>query len=715
MHPFTLPSLRFSTPVLKPITVLALVMFLMPALGVPSELMLQDTLKSAIAAFGALGAALVFFWQQRSSTAPLRWHGLVWLPLVLMAYALGSMVWSHTYLAGAEAIRWFVLALLLWLGLNMLTRENLPTLLWGIHWGAVVASIWVALQFWFDLRWFPQGAAPASTFINRNFFAEYAVSVLPLSAWLLGTMPPSRKLLAMAASIGLCVLAILMTGTRSALVALLVITPVLAFIGFRYRHTPGVLCWTQAQWAGVAGVFVLGIAGLGVIPTGNPAIGVGMTPLGVGLSRTASLTKSTEYTVGSFSIRAEMWKATARMVMAHPLAGVGAGSWEVQIALYQNGNQSVETDYYAHNEYLQLLSEYGVLVGGGFWAVLLAYLLLTAQKTLRLKETQCGEGALRAASLASLLALLVVANAGFPLHLAATGAVFALILGMLAASDLRLRASGVGSCLGPWKPIYSSLGLTISATGLVLTIAITAQAIRAEHHIVRAIQLGNAVTQRLKQGQVPNPNLSGEILQNILAGIAINPHYRKLTPIVADKMGERGEWTSAITVWESVATSRPHIAAIWSNLAHGYAQVGRYDLAFNALQQWQKLQPQAVGMKALEVTLLEFTGQIAAATALLDTAFETNNFDFPLLTSGYALGVRTHDWKLAIRSLELRNQHWPDQAADGYFRLGKIYAEPSVNDPVRALDAFRQGWARVPTQEKENFRRQVPTPYQQQM
>ena len=115
MHAFTL-HLPLSWQRLQPSTLLAWVMFLVPALGVPSELMLQDTLKSALVAFGTLGAAVVFFWQQRNRTEPLLWHGLVWLPLVLMAYALGSMVWSHTYLAGVEAIRWFLLALLLWLG-----------------------------------------------------------------------------------------------------------------------------------------------------------------------------------------------------------------------------------------------------------------------------------------------------------------------------------------------------------------------------------------------------------------------------------------------------------------------------------------------------------------------------------------------------------------------------------------------------------------------
>ena len=55
----------------------------------------------------------------------------MWLPLALMAYALGSMAWSHTYLGGVEAIRWFIFSLLLWLGVNTLSRERLPTLALG--------------------------------------------------------------------------------------------------------------------------------------------------------------------------------------------------------------------------------------------------------------------------------------------------------------------------------------------------------------------------------------------------------------------------------------------------------------------------------------------------------------------------------------------------------------------------------------------------------
>src|SRR5438270_12722398 len=93
---------------------LALTIFCAPALGVPGEQMLQDTLKSAIVAFGALIAALLFLRAQRGREAPLLWHDLLWLPLLLTAYALGSMAWSHRYLAAVEAIRWFLFALIAW-------------------------------------------------------------------------------------------------------------------------------------------------------------------------------------------------------------------------------------------------------------------------------------------------------------------------------------------------------------------------------------------------------------------------------------------------------------------------------------------------------------------------------------------------------------------------------------------------------------------------
>lgn len=715
MHP-PVTSDAHSRALNTPVAVLAWTMFLVPAVGVPSELVLQDTLKSAVVAFGVLGAALVFFWQQRQRTAPLQWHGLVWLPLVLMGYALGSMLWSHTYLAGVEAIRWFIVGLLLWLGLNTLTRENVPILVWGIHGGAVMASVWAVLQFWLDWGLFPQGAPPASTFINRNFFAEYVVCTLPFSVYLLATMHPSRWRPLLAGTIALNVVALMMTGTRSALIALWVLVPVLAVILLRYRQQFALHQWSRPTQALVGLVLVAGIWGLGSIPSGNPKVmaeNTGTTALARSFVRTASIAKPAEYTEGSFSIRSVMWKATTRMVMVNRWTGVGAGAWEVEIPLYQNANTMLETDYYAHNEFLQLLSEYGLVAGGLFLAVVFAYLLLAAGKTWQLQGAEVQEAPLRALILSSLLALLLVSNAGFPWHLASCGALLAVCLAILAGSDARLgyRQPFFAKVLR-WSPAYSRVALALLACCATLATCITQQAATAEYKLVHAISLAESLRRPQRAGKPAFADRKAQALTYLREGIAINPHYRKLTAEVAEILAAGEDWENAVWILESTASSRPNVAAIWTGLAMGRSRLAHHDLAQQALQQVQRLKPDAISTRTLEAILLSRAGHDERATRMLNRYFDQGEFDFDMIQAGYAIGYKTHNWSLAIRSLELRIKTWPDQTADGYFRLGKLYADPAVQDDSKALAAFKAGLNAVANEQKENYRHQVPAPYQ---
>lgn len=722
---------------------LALTMFLMPAIGMPSELMLQDTLKSALVVFGVLAAALLFLWQQRQHPAPLRWHGLAMLPLVLMAYALASMAWSHTYLAGVEAVRWFVLSLLLWLGLNTVTRENLPTLLWGIHGGAVVASLWAALQFWFDFSLFPQGPSPASTFINRNFFAEYAVCVLPLSVWLLADLRNPHWRPWVALSLALNLVTLMMTGTRSALAAMLVLAPVLALLVWRYRRQLAWAGWSQRSRVLVGITLTAGVLALGALPSGNPAVvreNIGSTALQRSIVRATSMTDVREYTERSFSIRATMWKATARMMLANGWSGVGAGAWEVQIPLYQNASTILETDYYAHNEVLQLLSEYGLVAGGLALAFLLAYWLQSADITRRLTGGNLAEAPPRAFTLTSLLALLIVCNAGFPLHLAGCGALLALCLGILAGSDTRLKdgagkfskpllqfenagdrhASGRAPChswghLGWNRCRTRYFAITLLSCCMALAVFITLLANRAEQKLVHAIQLANSLRQPQQPGAPSFAVRKASMLQDVRDGIAINPHYRKLTAEVAELLAAGDDWANALWMLESIAASRPHLVAIWTGLAMGHARLEQHDQAQQAYRQVHRLKPDAISTKTLQIVLLGRAGQDDQATRLLSNCFDRDVFDFDMVQAGYALGYKTGNWPLAIRSLELRNKTWPDQAADGYLRLGKLYAQAQGHDDARALAAFRAGLSVVPQQQKDNFRHQVPLPYREQM
>jgi O-antigen ligase len=702
----------------RSVTVLAWMMFLIPAVGVPSDLMLQDTLKSAIAAFGVLCASIIYVWGQRKCTRQLQWHHMIWMPIVLMLYALGSMVWSHTYLAGVEAIRWFLVSLLMWLGINAVNAERWPKLLYGIHGGAMVASLWVALQFWFDFQFFPQAAPPASTFINRNFFAEYVVCALPFSVWLLVSQKSMRCQLTIAGSISLILVALLMTGTRSALLALSLLAPALVVIVTRYRHHLALGQWHSAQKLIVAALLVFGTLGLATLPSGNAQInresGGVTTPLGRSYHRAAAAVKPAEYSSGSFSIRIVLWRATARMMLDRAMAGVGAGAWEVEIPRFETLDTRFETDYYPHNEYLQLLSEYGLIVGGLSLAFWVAYWLFAIGTTLRLPPAAWSRAPPRAFALASLMALFVVSGAGFPWHLASCAALLSLCLALVARSDVESPAMQRLHLLR-WSEARTTISLTFLGCCLAVAGYITLQGARAEYHIVQALKLSAKLSKATALDVNMRNDMKSEMLRNLRIGIGINPHYRRLSALVAEPLSSQGDWPNAIWILESVAASRPHIAAIWQALAQGYSNLGKHDAALHALNEVKRLRPASIETSALEVSVLSRAGMDQQATDILETHYTAGTFDVQMTEMGYAIGYKTRNWALAIRSLELRNQIWPEQAADGHMRLGKIYLEPSVQNSKRALEEFKRGIDAVPFDQKDNFRRQVPQAFQEAM
>lgn len=699
--------------------ILAAMMFLTPASGVPNEEMLQDTLKSILVSFAALAAALVFFWEQRNRSAPLRWHAVMWLPLLLMAWALGSMAWSHTYLAGVETIRWFIFSVLVWLGLNTLSRERLPLLASGIHWGAVIASFWAASQFWVDFRFFPQGPNPASTFVNRNFFAEFVVCTLPFSVLCLAQARQSPRIFLLALSTGFNVVAIMMTGTRSALAAMLILLPVFFLIFYRYSAQLELARWTRHQKMLALGVLVATVLGLGVTQTGNPQMlednaisNRGLTPIERSFSRVTSMAEKAEYTERSFSIRLIMWKATARMIAARPFSGVGAGAWEVDVPLYQSEGAQLETDYYVHNEILQLLAEYGV-VGWVFLAGLFAYLLRAAWVTWRQRSPEHSrEAPYRALALASLLAFLIVSNAGFPWRMASTGAIFALCLGILAASDARLGRVGrfATSSLG-WYPMLSRALLQVSLACMMLAVYIAQQAALAESKIVRAVKLALTISQ---YGDVNNArwnSTKSEMLQLMREGIAINPHYRKITPMAGDELARWGDWKNALWIWQSVDASRPYVVALIGNIARGFIQLGQNDQALPYIKRAMQVQPDAPAVRVLQVYYLMATEQNEEAYRLVRRFLGAGLHDDDLLQAAYTVGMRGKDWKLALYAMELRVKHWPAGAASAWLKIGNIYATTDMRDEQKALAAFRAALAAASGQQKDAVMAQIPREY----
>ncbi len=698
-------------------------LLLVPALGVPSELLLQDTLKSALVSFATLGAALLLCRAQLREPQALRWHPVLWLPLLLLVWALGSMAWSHAYLAGVEAVRWFVFALLLGVGLQVFQRASLTVLASGIHWGAVMASLWAALQFWSDLWLFPQAAQPASTFANRNFLAEFLVCTLPFSVWLAAQSKGTGQLALRIFTLGFNMVALLMTGTRSALLALLALLPVMLLMVHVFRAQFEWPRWTRQHKALALFLLALTLLCLGSVPAGNTQLQSdqpGQTALTRGVLRAQSLSRPGEYVTGSAGTRLAMWQSNARMVMAHPWAGVGAGAWEVQIPRYQAEGMQLEEDYYAHNEPLQLVAEYGV-VGWLFLLALAAYLLKAAWRTWRLKGgAQEAEAPGRIVALGSLLALSIVSLAGFPWHLAASGALFAVGLALLVASDHALaidvptsRVHRVSSWHVPGWSWQLAIVLILLSMGLAAWI--TQQAWACESRLVRAAQLARSIS---ASGRPEDPSWDGhkaEMLRLVREGITIHPHYRKITPLVADELVRWGDWRNATWIWESVAASRPYIVALLTNLGRAYGQAGDPVRAWAYLERAQGLQPQAVAVRSLQITLLRQAGQETQALDVARDSLAWSIYDYELLSQAYQVAVHAQDWPLAIDALTLRVRGWPATAVEGWLRLAQIYAMPQVGDDARALQAYRAAMQALPEEQRDNLRRQIPRPYRNRL
>ena len=686
--------------------IISLMIFFTPALGVPHEFMLQDTLKSIIVAFMSLGAALILFWRQRNRRDAMRWHFVMWLPLMLCTYALGSMFWAHTYLAGVEAIRWFLFAVIVWLVLNTFTRERLPMLAWGIHLGALAVALLGASQFWFDVRLIPQGPNPAATFVNRNFAAEFVCTTLVFSAWLIFRERRTSVLLFLSATVTFHFIYLMMCGTRAALIASYFTMAFIVIMAWKFRSLLAFPNWNSGQRIVVGASMLAVLLGLGFIPSGNTSPEfIGQTPFERVIKRTGEI-QAGDRTLG---IRMVMWKASWTMIKARPLSGVGAGTWEADIPLYQAKGSQLETDYYVHNELIQVVAEYGV-VGWLFLLGLIVYSLRSAWLTFRAKtEPELQEGLIRAVALTSLLTLMVVSNIGFPWRLATTGVMFALCLGILAGCDARLgQRKLLGAQRLPWAPGTSQIAAVATVGCLTLAAYISYKAAECEQNIVQSVKMALSISASGTPNSPRFDKTKREMLQLAREGTKINPHYRKITPMLGDELAKWGDWKNAVWVWESVLSSRPYVAAIASNVARGYLAMGNLEKSFEFLEKAKVVQPDAVSVRSMEVILLSRSGKEAQALERARQAYAAKAMDLDLMNSAYILGVRASDFQFAIDAMTARNEAVPAQAVDGWMKIAGLY-DQYLKDEAKAISAYRNAYEA--SGKAANVLAQIPSAY----
>jgi O-antigen ligase len=688
--------------------------------ALPSQQVMPNTVKSIAASLCALLALLLWAFQIRKSGKAVLWDKYLCIPLGLSLYALASALWAPQHTALIEAARWLVIGIIFFVGVNTLHREFFPTLAKVIHWTALALSLLALVQFWLDLGWFPAEAAPGATFGNRNYFAEFAATCLPFSFWLFLQSKTFRASILHGCGLAFILAALMSTGARAPLLAALFF--LLSFLVLLASHRARIFkaMPTRIFVAGMGATVALVLA-LGCIPSLNEKIlaeNRGQTPIERSFSRLNSLGERNTYDPeSSFGMRLISWKATQKMVEAHPLAGVGAGAWNYTIPLYLPNAMASDGTWHAHNEPLQLVAEFGLLG----WASLagLLYLTLTlawkALRRLRSPDMQQAEHALRELTiLLSLASLGIVSLSGLPWHAAATCYALGLLLAMLLVEhghSPRLSIAGAA--------IFGKIALPVTAIALLIACVTAVQALRSEYYFYRGTGMILALSAHKATSKTPQPQLHAQAISDIQYGLSIYSDHDIYIDSLNSNLRNLGDFKSLIHFNEYNLKYRPHAADVQCNHAAAYADNKDYSEAKKIIENIRKSQPKAKCLAFSEFVVAYRSGNFGESLSLgqsiIDDSFHGMNKDFErfVVDATYRSALQETNLDAALSALKIRANKWPELRASSLLlqaRVIAIRAPDQVSD--EALKILKEASAIAPRQDYLKAVANLPVHYQ---
>ena len=258
-----------------------------------------------------------------------------------------------------------------WIARAIFARGGIRTFSAVIAWGAIVLGLAaVALHASGTTLvygvWPPRdaGARPLGPFINRNHFGTWSVMAMCLCAGYLqwrggGASGPAAlrarlarmldgRRLVLQAAIVLLAAAVGLSASRSALVALACAA---GYVALAAPASPGAR-WRRLPLAVLAASALVAVLGYGDGPR--------------------LLLRMEETRTTGMANRVAIWRDSLPVIRDFPVAGVGAGAFGRSMRVYQT---TPRTYYHneAHNQYLQLAVEGGVLLAAPAVVALLAF------------------------------------------------------------------------------------------------------------------------------------------------------------------------------------------------------------------------------------------------------------------------------------------------------------------------------------------------------
>lgn len=268
-------------------------------------------------------------------------------------------------------------------------------------------------------------ASPFGTFFNGHHFAAYMVMAFSVALALIigrGTLPDKRYLLMIAA--GLMGIAILFSASRGAFLSLIGAVAAVLLISFFLGKTTSNDKGNVSRFLWFAGIGTLIMIGLfaAVILVGGDA----------SLGRVVSFSGGAEDVTNG---RLHFWSIAIQNFLNYPLIGSGLDSYALVFPNYDTWNGTFRVEY-AHNDYLNVLSDAGII---GF-ACVVAFLYLLLRQGLKKIAAERDPFTKSAAigALAGCLAIAMHSAVDFPLR-TPSNAFYFLVLAAIAVINLPQR------------------------------------------------------------------------------------------------------------------------------------------------------------------------------------------------------------------------------------------------------------------------------------
>ncbi|MBI3504454.1 MAG: O-antigen ligase family protein [Proteobacteria bacterium] len=324
-----------------------------------------------------------------------------------LVLSIASALFATNHWLGFRAVTLSVSGAVIYWSARRLGDAGLGATLAGSLAGVVVAGAVTALLQAYGVRFdfATLSRAPGGTFGNRNFMAHLSAIGVPLLVW--GAIASRRGITSVAATAGLvaCSAALVLSRTRAAWLALMVMA-VLAFV--LVARGPALLDAAQRRRAWLATVAtIVGVIVAIVVPnrldwrSDNPYLD--------------SVRGVVNYKEGSGRGRLKQYVNSVKMTLRHPAFGVGAGNWPVQYPAFAPEDDpslaeatGMTANPWPSSDWIAAVSERGV-VAALAWA---AFLLTVLGAGVRARYDAARSSGARLAAVAGVTALLVAAIEG---------------------------------------------------------------------------------------------------------------------------------------------------------------------------------------------------------------------------------------------------------------------------------------------------------------